>query len=285
MTSGTWPGRSRASGYLAVVPLILVNFVAVSGQLAFLRDHLSWGLPGDIVFAAALESIAVYLAYHAHIALIGNDSALRLRLASYGFGLAIGAMNYSHYAGPAWRPTFQAVAVGLMSASSPWLWGIHSRRQSRAALLAAGLIEPHALRLGVTRWLWHPARSVRVMWFATWAGIQSPAEAISAVEPQHAGGRAALDYQPETLADMRTLADAIRYAMAEIARGRNVDIAALSAREIADWLQDHAASFPEPWTVSTSYVSDVQRRTMAARERANGSKVTQLRQARGRHTA
>ena len=59
-------------------------------------------------------------------------------------------MNYSHYAGPGWRPTFPALAVGLMSASSPWLWAVHSRRVSRDALMAAGLVEPHALRLGVT---------------------------------------------------------------------------------------------------------------------------------------
>ncbi len=174
---GPVPHRGATPGWfgkcLALVPLILVNLVAISGQLAFLRDHLSWSIYGDVAFAAALESVAVYLAYHAHIALISNDSALRLRLGSYAFGVAIGAMNYNHYAGPHWRPDFQAVAVGLMSASSPWLWGIHSRRQSRAALIARGLIEPHALRLGMTRWVWHPVRSFRVM-------FQSPATAIAA---------------------------------------------------------------------------------------------------------
>jgi hypothetical protein len=77
--------------------------------------------------------------------------------------LAIARMNYSHYAPPGWRPTFAAVAVALCSAASPWLWGVHSRRASRDQLLAAGLVEPHALRLGATRWLWHPLRSARVM--------------------------------------------------------------------------------------------------------------------------
>lgn len=172
--------RSRAVA--AAIPVILVNTVAFAGQLAFLREHLHWPLAGQIVMAVALESIAVYLAYHAHVAQVVNDSALRLRLASYAFGAGIGAMNYSHYAGPGWRPTFSAVAVGLMSASSPWLWAIHSRRASRDVLLASGQIEPHALRLGPTRWMWHPYRSYRVMFKATWAGITAPREAIRSWE-------------------------------------------------------------------------------------------------------
>jgi hypothetical protein len=164
---------------VAAVPVVLVNGVAFAGQLAFLRDHLPWPLAGQLMMAAALESVAVYLAYHAHVAALANDSALRLRLAAYGFALAIATMNYSHYARPGWRPTFAAVAVALCSAASPWLWGVHSRRASRDQLLAAGLVEPHALRLGTTRWLWHPLRSARVMFHATWAGITDPREAIA----------------------------------------------------------------------------------------------------------
>jgi hypothetical protein len=67
-----------------------------------------------------------------------------------------------------------------MSASSPWLWAVHSRRVSRDALLAQGLIEHHAVRLGSTRWAWHPIRSARVMWHATWEGVTNPAEALAA---------------------------------------------------------------------------------------------------------
>jgi hypothetical protein len=170
----------RAARAVAVaVPLLLVNAVAFSGQLAFLRTHLPWPLPGQVIMAVALESVAVFLALHAHVAALANDSAMRLRLASYAFGAVIGAMNYSHYAAPGWRPTFPAVAVGLMSASSPWLWAVHSRRASRDQMMAAGLIEGHALRLGSTRWLWHPVRSARVMWHATWQGVTDPREAIT----------------------------------------------------------------------------------------------------------
>jgi hypothetical protein len=167
----------------AAVPVVLVNVVAFAGQLAFLREHLPWTLAGQILMAVTLESIAVYLAWQAHLAALANDSALRLRLAAYGFALVIAAMNYSHYAGPGWSPTFAAVAVALCSAASPWLWGIHTRRVSRDQLMTAGLIEPHALRLGATRWVWHPYRSVRVMKAAAWHGETDPGRAIDAVYP------------------------------------------------------------------------------------------------------
>ena len=177
---------------LAAVPVILVNVVAFAGQLAFLRAHLPWPLAGQVLLAVTLESVAVYLAFHAHLAQMANDSALRLRLAAYAFALVIAAMNYSHYAGPGWSPTFAAVALGLMSASSPWLWSVHSRRVSRDQLLAAGLIEPHALRLGGTRWTWHPLRSARVMWLATWEGITDPATAIAKVDAPEPGRQVSL---------------------------------------------------------------------------------------------
>jgi len=165
-------------GWLAAVPVVLVNTVAFSGQLAFLRHHLPWTPAGQVLVAVTLESVAVYLAWQAHLALAADDSALRLRLAAYGFAAVIGVMNYSHYMAAHWRPTFAAVTFGLMSLSSPWLWSVHSRRQSRDALKAKGLIEPHAVRLGATRWTWHPFRSARVMFRATWQGENDPAKAV-----------------------------------------------------------------------------------------------------------
>lgn len=269
----------------AAIPLILVNAVAFAGQLAFLRQHLPWGLPGQVTMALALESIAVFLALHAHVAALANDSALRLRLSSYAFAVVIGTMNYSHFAGPGWRPTFPALAVGLMSASSPWLWSVHSRRVSRDALMARGLIEPHALRIGATRFMYHPARSFRVMRAAAWTGTTDPAEAIAAIEPQTAGARAAIEHRPETLADMRTQADAVRFAAGEIARATNRSIDALAPGEVVAFLRDHAPAAPGLIIPSGSYVSDVLRRSITARDRASGHKITQIAQARGRHTA
>jgi hypothetical protein len=167
----------------AAIPVVLVNVVAFAGQLAFLRAHLPWPPIGQVLVAVTLESVAVYLAWQAHLAQLANDSALRLRLAAYGFALLIAVMNYSHYAGPGWSPTFTAVTVALCSASSPWLWGVHTRRRSRDKLMAAGLVEKHAVRLGGTRWFWHCWRSARVMWAATWTGETDPRQAIGAVYP------------------------------------------------------------------------------------------------------
>jgi hypothetical protein len=164
---------------ITAIPLILVNIVAVSGQYAFLREHLPWPWYGAVVFAAALESAALFLAYMAHMALMSLDTSMRLRLGAISFALLAGIMNYSHYASHN-RPTFVAVATGIMSASSPWLWAVYSRRVSRDRLMQLGLIEPGAVRLGFNRWLMFPARSFRVYRNAAWAGIREPAEAISA---------------------------------------------------------------------------------------------------------
>jgi hypothetical protein len=197
----------------AAIPVVLVNVVAFAGQLAFLRDHLPWTLAGQVLVAVALESIAVYLAWQAHLAQLANDSALRLRLAAYGFGALIGVMNYSHYASmPGWRPTFAAVTVGLMSASSPWLWSIHTRRVSRDRLLALGLVEAHALRLGGTRWVWHLWRSARVMFYATWEGETDPASAAAAVYPPWRPAAAVLDRVPSNVREAAELSMRRTYA-------------------------------------------------------------------------
>ena len=162
----------------AAIPVAAVNAVAFFAQLGFMRQHVPWHLPGQILVALTLESIAVYLAFQAHLAQLADDSALRLRLFAYGVALIIAALNYSHYCAPGWRPTAVAVTAALCSAISPWLWGIHSRRESRDRLLAAGKIDKHALRLGATRWVWHPLRSFQVMFRSTWRGTTSPRKAI-----------------------------------------------------------------------------------------------------------
>lgn len=169
--------RKTIKNVAAAVPIILVNGTAFIGQFAWTRDHVPWIVPGQVLFSVAIESVAIYLAWHAHQAMLANDSASRLRLGAYSFALVIGAMNYSHYARD-WRPNALAVALGLMSALSPWLWGIHSRRASRDQLMAQDLVEPHAVRLGATRWAWHPYRASKVMFRATWVGETNPKRAI-----------------------------------------------------------------------------------------------------------
>ena len=66
-------GQARTlRGWLAAVPIVLVNAVAFAGQLAFLRVHLPWPLAGQVLVAVTLESVAVYLAWQAHLALVGG---------------------------------------------------------------------------------------------------------------------------------------------------------------------------------------------------------------------
>jgi len=186
------PAGSRALAVTAAVPVVLVNATAFIGQLAYLRQHVPWPVGGQVLVALALESIAVYLAFHAHAAQMKNDSSMRLRLASYAFGLVIGAMNYSHFAAVHWRPTVMAVGMLMMSALSPWLWGIHSRRVSRDRLMELGLVEEHAVRLGPARWMWHPLLSLRATSHAAWVGESSPARAIAWVDERRAGRARAL---------------------------------------------------------------------------------------------
>jgi hypothetical protein len=183
---GAFAERTRGHrAWLAAIPIVAVNFVAFYGQASFFRSHRHVQ-PGVIIplaiadiMALALESIAVYLAWQAHLARKSHDSAFRLRLAAYTVALGIGALNYSHFCGPHWRPTAYAVAFALASAISPALWGIHSNRESRDDLKAQGLIEDHAARLGGARWAYHPFRCLIVMSRATWAGVTKPAEAIA----------------------------------------------------------------------------------------------------------
>lgn len=174
----------RSHAIVAAGPVMLVNAVAFIGQYMYVHKHMPWIVPGQVMFAVALETVAVYLAWQAHLAAMKNDSAMRLRLGAYIFACGIGAMNYSHYAAPHWRPTFPAVGLFLMSALSPWLWGVHTRRVSRDELMAKGQLEGRSLRLGATRWLWHAIRSARAMYHATWIGETNVARAIDATDAE-----------------------------------------------------------------------------------------------------
>lgn len=165
--------------WLAAVPIVAVNSVAFYGQLSYLNVHP--GIPSGIrlLMAAALESVAIYYAWQAHLAQLADDASLRLALTAYAVAMVIGAMNYSHFCAPGWRPTFLAVAFAGASVLSPAMWGTHSRRVSRDKLRATGDIEPHAVRLGKTRWGLHPLRACRVMFRATWPGVTRVDEALA----------------------------------------------------------------------------------------------------------
>jgi hypothetical protein len=98
-----------------------------------------------------------------------------------------------------------AVLMFCMSALSPWRWSIHTRRASRDGLMARGLIEEHAVRLGATRITWHPARSVRVLSWSAWHGVNDPKRAIG-----HFAGRYGTADTPEpSRAEHANRADAV----------------------------------------------------------------------------
>src|SRR6266581_1360649 len=160
------PANRRA--IVTAVPIVLCNTVAVIAQYQFFHAALKhWDTLGAVLFAVSLESISVFLAYFAHQALVSNDAALRLRFGSYGMGILIGAINFSHYA-PDWRMNAEALSVGLLSAWSPVGWGIYSRRVSRDTLMQRGAVEAHSVRLGSVRWLFHPVKSYRVFRVTVW---------------------------------------------------------------------------------------------------------------------
>lgn len=164
------------SKIFAAIPLIGVNAVAIYGQYGYLQDHLSWPSIAIWGLAITIESIAIYLSYMAHQALIALDTSMRIRLSAIGFGLLAGFMNLSHYS-PNWHISVAGIATGTLSASSPFLWGVYSRRQSRDLLSEKGLIEPGAIRLG-NRWIVHPAWCIPVYRYAVWNGIRNPTDAI-----------------------------------------------------------------------------------------------------------
>lgn len=185
---GAWRARAQAAG--AAVPVIMVNGTAFIGQFAFIQAHVPWPFIGQTLVAVTFETVAVYLAWQAHLATMADDSATRIKLGAYLFALIMGCMNYSHYAGPHLHPTFMAVGMFLMSTISPLLWGIHTRRSSRDKLMARGLVEPHAVRLGATRWTWHLYRSAVTTWLCTWSGENDPKRAIAMYEERKAARQA-----------------------------------------------------------------------------------------------
>lgn len=133
-----------ASVAKAVAPLVVVNGLAVYGQLAYALEHIAptaWPTAARVAlsigFAAAVESVALYVGWHAHDALLlkAHGTARWLRRASFTIAALVGAMNYAHFAAPGMRPTAAACAFGLLSLLSPWMWGLHTRRQQHIQLL------------------------------------------------------------------------------------------------------------------------------------------------------
>lgn len=167
-------------------PLLLVNTAAVYGQAGWAYDHLgylghSW--PIALLFAAAVESIGIYLATEAHAALMAGDASARLRFGSYAVGALVGTLNFAHFAAqPGYRPTPLALTFGLLSSISPWLWAIRSRSLNRDRLRELGQVDPRAVRFSMLRWVLYPLRTFTAFRGAVWDGLVHPAEAVAAAD-------------------------------------------------------------------------------------------------------
>ncbi|MEW2474587.1 hypothetical protein AB0875_12430 [Micromonospora gifhornensis] len=153
-----------------VLPLLLINGGAAYAQAAYAYTSVApdaWNMPSKlafaVAFAVAIESIAVYVQWHAHDALMLNAhaTAASLRRASWGIAAVVAGINYAHFAGPHARPTAAAVAFALLSLLSPWLWGLHTRRAQHLQLLAedADLIDEGGVEFSPQRRRAFPVRA------------------------------------------------------------------------------------------------------------------------------
>jgi hypothetical protein len=171
-------------------PLVLVNIVAVYGQYGWAEANLPGITVGGstfplwaVLFAAALESIAIYLSYEAHKARMAGDSSAKLWAAAYGVAFLAGALNYWHLADPVThQPTPAAVAFAAMSLLSPWLWGIRSRSMNREQLRKLDLIEPRAVKFSAARWVLFPRATFAAFKAAVWAGETNPRAAVALLD-------------------------------------------------------------------------------------------------------
>ncbi|MDM4721356.1 hypothetical protein QTQ03_17745 [Micromonospora sp. WMMA1363] len=153
-----------------VLPLLLINGGAAYAQAAYAYSQIApaaWNGPSRVTFAvafaAALESIAVYVQWHAHDALLlkAHATAASLRRAAWLIAAVVAAINYAHFADGS-SPTAAAVAFALLSLLSPWLWGLHTRRAQHVQLLAedADLIDDAGVEFSPKRRRMFPIRSL-----------------------------------------------------------------------------------------------------------------------------
>lgn len=199
--------------FVLVGAIVGVNIVAVAGQInAFQADPFSWPAAGAFGAAAVVESIAIFVGWHAHVALREGDSVFRLRVASYGIAAAVAALNYHHYA-PTWALDDRAAMFGAASLLSPWLWAIHSRHLHRQDLRKQGLIDPRAPKFSALRWLLHRPETWQALKWAVRHGEQSPTAAILSVQSEN-GLTAAVLYVDRAHAALAAGRDALIRAQA-----------------------------------------------------------------------
>lgn len=153
---------------LTLTPLVMVNAAAVYGQISYFSEAVPpehWtpvaALTLGILLAGAVESIALYVGWHAHDALLLKHyaTASRLRRASYLIALLVAGINYSHFVPALDQPTAAGFVFGGLSLLSPWLWGLHTRREQQVQLAKEGLADNQGAVFSPARWRNFPLRT------------------------------------------------------------------------------------------------------------------------------
>lgn len=159
---------------ISALPIVALNMVAVMGQLRWASTALvQWKLPGQILFSATCETVALSLCYQEYKAELANDASFGLKVSASLIGLGVGILNWSHDPHAA-----IGIVTGVCSTASPWMWRTFTRRTSRDKLYRNGQIEGRSIRLGMTRCLWHPYRSFLIKWESTWDGTTNVRDAV-----------------------------------------------------------------------------------------------------------
>ena len=186
--------RAFMARTIPFAPLVLVNLAAITGQVGWAYNHLEIGDAGSILravvaglFGMTAESIALFLQFYANRALRNRDSAASLYLSAFFVAGLVASLNFSHWSNPAegeffGTPNATAISFALCSFISPWLWRIKDRAAHREELKNAGEIDVRAVKLSMSRKIMHPLRSFMVIWYASWDGVTSPAEAVTNYE-------------------------------------------------------------------------------------------------------
>lgn len=165
-----------------VAPLLIVTGFAMYGQIAYGLVEYSpdtWPLQYRLIVAVGaavgVESIALYVAWHAHDALLqkASSAAARLRRASYLIALAVAGVNYAHFS-DGWKPTPGAVVFALFSAASPWLWGLHTRRAQHMQLLREGHADSAGAVFSAERFRAFPLRTMGARRWSIDHGVSDP---------------------------------------------------------------------------------------------------------------
>ncbi|NJP34152.1 hypothetical protein [Micromonospora thermarum] len=197
-----------------VLPLLLINGGAAYAQAAYAYEEIApaaWNAPSRVAFAvafsAALESIAVYVQWHAHDALMlkAHATAASLRRAAWLIAAVVAAINYAHFADGI-APTAAAVAFALLSLLSPWLWGLHTRRAQHVQLLAedANLIDDAGVEFSPKRRRMFPIRSLMAARWSIEHNERDPRKAWEGYNAERAARKAARQADKATHADKAT---------------------------------------------------------------------------------